>query len=80
MVLLPVPNDAQLRLEFETFQVINDIQVPYGQRGTADYLEPLTKDYDVLGVGGGTQAITKSEFNLKRIVNTKTGEILKSFE
>ena len=61
--------------EFDTLQIIDDIRIPHGKWGTADYLEPIVKDYPEFSlpgypVGGATQAITNTpikDFKLKEI-------------
>jgi len=49
--------------EFDTLQIIDDIQVPKGKWGQADYLEPIVKDFPEYGAGGATQAITQNKNN-----------------
>lgn len=46
--------------QFNTFQVINDIRIPYGQWNNASYVESITKDYPRFGTGGATQVITNT--------------------
>jgi hypothetical protein len=55
---LQVPHDASVRASFDTLQLIDDLRIPKGQWGKADYLEPITKDFTEYGSGGATQAIT----------------------
>lgn len=69
-------NDARYRVEFDTLQHIDEIEVPRGKWGEADYLEPLTKDYTDFGDGGATQIIFKSKTKVKEVVDLKTGEIV----
>ena len=67
-------NDAGMRIEFDTEQMLDDIQIPRGRYGSADYLEPLTKDYPQYGVGAATQAITNRSIQASQIVDLKTGQ------
>ncbi|OCL26724.1 hypothetical protein U472_08260 [Orenia metallireducens] len=61
---LQVPHDASIKGSFDTLQIIDDIKVPYGNWGNANYLEPLTKDFPQFGSGGATQAITNQAIKL----------------
>ena len=65
--LLQVPHDASIRCSFDTLQIIDDIRIPYGNWGQASYLEPLTCDFPVFGVGGATQAITSKQIILNEM-------------
>ncbi len=58
---LQVPHDASVKVSFDTLQIIDDINIPYGKWGEALYLEPITKDFSEFGSGGATQVITHSE-------------------
>jgi hypothetical protein len=49
---IQVPHDAAIRVEFDALQVVDDVKIPRGMYNTADYLEPLTKDYPQFGAGG----------------------------
>ena len=73
---LQVPHDAAYRASFDTLQVIDDIKVPNGNWGKADYLEPLTNDFPQFGQGGATQVITNKRINLNDI--TKLPQCLPS--
>jgi hypothetical protein len=73
---LQVPHDAGIRIEFDTKQIIDEIEIPKGKWGTADYYEPITKDFPEFGKGNTTQAITKSPIKADRIEDLKSGEIL----
>ena len=64
---LHVPHDASLRGSFDTLQIIDDIRVPYGNWGKANYLEPITTDFPEFGPGGATQAITNQTINLEEL-------------
>jgi hypothetical protein len=69
-------NDAPIRLEFDTKQILDDIAIPHGDFGKAEHLEPLTADFPKFGLGGATQAITHKPIEVKRISNLQTGELL----
>ena len=71
-----MPHDAAIRVEFDTLQVVDDVKIPRGMYNTADYLEPLTKDYPQFGAGGAAQAITNSEIEASRIVDLRSGKVL----
>ncbi len=73
---LPAYNDGAIRVDFDTRQILEDVKIPRGKWGTADYLEPLTKDNPQWGQGGGTQAITTQPIQVTRIVDLRSGEIL----
>ena len=60
-------NDASYKVSFDTLQIVDDISVPHGKWGTADYLEPITRDYPEYGPGGATQAITHSQIRIDSI-------------
>jgi len=85
--LLQVDRLADIRLEFDTLQIIDDIRIPRGLGGTALWLEPLTADYPAFGTGGATQAITSKSISISSIVelrsvikiNLLTGEVLNGF-
>ena len=64
---LQVPHDAFVRVEFDTLQIIYEIDVPYGNWGKSPYLEPVTKDFPQFGPGGATQVITHSEIHIDSI-------------
>lgn len=73
---LQVPHDAAIKIEFDTLQIVNDIRIPRGKWGSADYLEPLTKDFPDFGTGGATQAVTSNSFKIFRVTNMKTDQVL----
>jgi len=62
---LQTPYIPEYRVGFDTLGIIDDIGIPYGKYGAANYFEPITKDYMNLGVGGATQAITNMHRNFK---------------
>lgn len=64
---LQVPHDASVRGSFDTMQIIDDIKIPNGNWGKANYLEPITKDFPEFGSGGATQAITNEKIILDEI-------------
>jgi hypothetical protein len=53
----------QLRGSFDTLQVIDDIKVPNGQRGKAEWSEPLTKDYPKFGQGRSNTSNNKQPYS-----------------
>ena len=65
---LQTPHPADVRASFDTLQTLDDLQIPKGQWNTADYYEPITKDYIDYGRGGATQAITQKEIKIDEIV------------
>lgn len=65
---LQVPHDAGIRLSFDTLQLVDDLRIPYGKWGTAEWLEPLARDFPAFGPGGATQAVT----NLPIVVDSIT--------
>jgi hypothetical protein len=69
-------SDGTIRLEFDTKQIMDDIKIPNGKYGSANYLEPITKDYPELGQGGGSQAITGGGLKLDRVVDMEKGRVL----
>lgn len=71
-----MPHDAAIRLEFDTSQILDDVRIPKGAWGQADYLEPLTKDFPQFGEGGATQAVTSMPFDVTRIVDLRTGRVI----
>ncbi|WP_161632846.1 hypothetical protein ACTACG_06125 [Pseudomonas syringae] len=60
----------------DTEQILDDVRIPQGQWGKADYLEPITVDFPQCGSGGATQAITNQEILVSKVVNVNTGEVL----
>jgi len=64
---LQVPHDASIKASFDTMQIIDDINIPYGNWGKASYLEPITKDFPQFGTGGATQVITNSNIKINAI-------------
>jgi len=73
---LQVPHDARYRAEFDTDQIIDDIQIPRGKWGDADYLEPITRDNPIFGEGGATQAISRQPIKVQKIIDLKTGKVV----
>ncbi|MCX4342082.1 MAG: hypothetical protein OSJ72_20985, partial [Lachnospiraceae bacterium] len=68
---LQVPHDASIRATFDTLQLADDLRIPYGERGQADWLEPIIQDFPQFGEGGATQAVTN-----KRIVLDSLEDLL----
>ena len=64
---LQVPHDASVKASFDTLQIVDDVEIPKGKWGKADYLEPITKDFPEFGKGGATQAITHKEIKVDKI-------------
>lgn len=54
---LQIPYRPDYRVSGNTLDIIDQIEIPKGKWGTADYLEPLTKDYKLYGPGKATQVI-----------------------
>lgn len=73
---LQVPHDAVIKIEFDTKQMLSDIQIPKGQWGKAGYLEPITNDFPQFGSGGATQAVTTQPIVVNKIIDTRTGKVL----
>jgi hypothetical protein len=68
---LQVPHDASVRTSFDTLQLMDDLSVPKGLWGKADWLEPIVKDFPQFGEGGATQAITHLEIIIDEIKKLK---------
>ncbi|MGB8454720.1 MAG: hypothetical protein WCD89_20620 [Anaerocolumna sp.] len=66
---LQVPHDASIRGSFDTLQIIDDVRIPNGEWGVAEWLEPITKDYPIYGSGGATQAITNPKIILDSLTD-----------
>jgi len=73
---LQVPHDAAIKIEFDTKQILNDVNIPQGQWGKADYLEPITSDFPQFGPGGATQAVTTKPIFVNKVIDTNTGKVL----
>lgn len=52
---------------FDKIDILDDLYIPKGNWGRADYLEPITRDFKFFGPGGVTQAVTYSE--IKSIID-----------
>ncbi len=72
-IQLPKINDARYRVEFDTLQLVDDLEIPRGRYGKEDYLEPITKDFPEYGKGGATQAVTGRRIEVDRIIDLSTG-------
>lgn len=66
---LQVPHDASIRGSFDTLQIIDDIRIPKGKWGQANWLEPITKDFPKYGLGGATQAVTNKQIKLDSLID-----------
>ncbi len=73
---LQVPHDAAIKIEFDTRQILDDVKIPQGQWGKADYLEPITTDFPQFGHGGATQAVTTKPILVNKVIDTITGKVL----
>jgi hypothetical protein len=73
---LPRSNDASIRIEFDTAQILGDIRVPNGRRGTNGIPEPTAATYPEYGSGGGTQRITNQPIRVRQATNLRTREVL----
>ncbi|MFK3799587.1 hypothetical protein [Pseudomonas sp. NPDC088444] len=58
---LQVPHDAAIKIEFDTKQILDDVKIPNGQWGKADYLEPITTDFPQFGPGGATRQLLQNQ-------------------
>ena len=58
---LQIPYRPEYRFDFNTLNIIDDVSIPHGKWGTAEYLEPITTDFKKYGAGKASQAITYSE-------------------
>lgn len=66
---LQVPHDASVKVTFDTLQIAEDISIPKGKWGEADYFEPITKDFPEFGPGGATQAVTTKPIKIDSITH-----------
>lgn len=66
--IAPEWSDVKMRGKFNTLPLIDDIYVPKGQGGEADYLEPLTKDFIEYGQGGYPQLKVDKIINFEEVV------------
>lgn len=73
---LQVPHDAAIKIEFDTKQILGDVQIPKGQWGEADYPEPITNDFPQFGPGGATQAVTTKPIVVNKVIDARTGKVL----
>jgi hypothetical protein len=74
--LSPPDNNARYRLDLETGPIAERLEIPNGDFGRANYLEPVTKDFPQFGEGGATQAVTRDPFRVNRIIDLKDGSII----
>ncbi len=68
---LQIPYRPEYRISFDTLDIIEDIHIPKGKWGLADYLEPIAKDYKSFGPGGATQAVTYSKIESIPLINNE---------
>ncbi len=54
---LQIPYRPDYRVSGNSLDIIDKMKIPNGKWGTADYPEPLTKDYKIYGPGKATQVI-----------------------
>jgi len=75
---LPPQNEAGVKIEFDTLQISDNVQIPTGRMGTPNYLqpEPITQFNPQYGEGGATQAITNQPITVTRMTNIQTGQVL----
>ena len=64
---LQIPYRPEYRISFDTLDILDDLHIPKGNWGRANYLEPITKDFKIFGPGGATQAVTYSK--IKSIID-----------
>lgn len=60
---LQIPYRPKYRIEFDTLDINDDISIPKGNWGRADYLELIIKDFHKYDPGKDTQAITHFKVN-----------------
>lgn len=46
---LQIPYRPEYRISFNTLNIIDDIHIPEGKWGTANYLEPIIRDFKMFG-------------------------------
>jgi len=74
---LQIKHDARYRITIDTLNNINDLHIPHGNWGNADWLEPITKDMPQFGSGGASQAVTNNALsNILEVKDLFTNEIL----
>lgn len=64
---LQIPYRPEYRISFDILNIIDDISIPKGNLGKANYLESITRDFKNFGPEGATQAITYSKASSKKI-------------
>ena len=70
---LQIPYTPDTRIGFDTLDYVNDMTIPHGNWGSANYLEPITKDYSEYGVGGATQVLIHKDIKATNIVRLSDG-------
>ncbi|WP_198263023.1 RHS repeat-associated core domain-containing protein [sulfur-oxidizing endosymbiont of Gigantopelta aegis] len=58
---LQIPYRPDYRVSGNTLDVIDDIEIPKGNWGQSEKLEPITSDFKKFGPGKATQAVIKGE-------------------
>lgn len=48
----------------DTLSIVDQLKIPHGQWGEANYLEPITKDFKKFGPGGVSQIIIDGSFEV----------------
>jgi len=58
---LQIPYRPDYRVSGDTLNIIDRMAIPKGKWGEADYLEPLTRDFNKFGPGKATQIIINGD-------------------
>jgi hypothetical protein len=58
--VLQLKNQPSHYATFDTLQIIDDLSIPGGQWGASPIPEPITSTFPGYGIGGATQATTKT--------------------
>lgn len=69
-------NDGRYKVTFDTLQTVDELKVPNGRWGEADYLEPMTNDFPEFGQGGASQAVYTKPIKVQEVRDLSTGEIV----
>jgi hypothetical protein len=65
---LPTTSTAKYRLEFDWQAAKDNVKIPRGSQGSAEWFEPICRDYPEFGAGGGGQLlIDGAEVPIKKI-------------
>ncbi|GFM79944.1 hypothetical protein PSCICN_06360 [Pseudomonas cichorii] len=73
---LQVPHDAAIKIEFDTEQILDDVKIPQGKWGKAEHLEPITTDFQKIGSGGASKAVTTKLILVNKVIDINTGKVL----